>query len=83
METVDLVKLETAIKYVERIAEGNNPVNSMPLEEDADVYKRQPLRRPATGGCFILCAISSSFRAITRISGKRAYLEKTRMQSAL
>lgn len=35
METVDLVKLETAIKYVERIAEGNNPVNSMPLEEDA------------------------------------------------
>ena len=35
MEPVDLVKLETAIKYVERIAEGNNPVNNLPMEEDA------------------------------------------------
>lgn len=35
MEPVDLAKLETAIKYVERIAEGNNPVNNLPMEEDA------------------------------------------------
>lgn len=33
MKKVDLTKLETAIKYVERIADGRNPVNNTPLEE--------------------------------------------------
>ncbi len=35
METVDLNKLDVAIKYVQRIADGCNPVNNMPAEEDA------------------------------------------------
>lgn len=35
MEAIDLKKLDTAITYVQRIAEGNNPVNNMPAENDA------------------------------------------------
>ena len=34
MKKVDLVKLATVIKYVERIADGCNPVNNLPLEEN-------------------------------------------------
>ena len=33
MERVDLKKLEVAIKYVDRISKGCNPVNNLPLEE--------------------------------------------------
>lgn len=35
MESVDMKKLETAILYLQRIADGNNPVNNMPAEDDA------------------------------------------------
>ena len=35
MEMVDIKKLETAILYIQRIVNGNNPVNNMPLEDDA------------------------------------------------
>lgn len=35
MEPIDVKKLETAIVYLQRIADGNNPVNNMPAEEDA------------------------------------------------
>ena len=35
MEAIDAKKLETAITYIQRIAEGNNPVNNMPAEDDA------------------------------------------------
>lgn len=34
MEPIDMKKLETAILYLQRIADGNNPVNNMPAEED-------------------------------------------------
>ena len=34
MESVDIKKLETAIAYVQRIAEGNNPINNTPADED-------------------------------------------------
>lgn len=34
MEFVDKKKLETAILYLQRIADGKNPVNNMPAEED-------------------------------------------------
>lgn len=34
MERVDLNKLDVAIKYVERIAEGCNPVNNVPMENN-------------------------------------------------
>lgn len=34
METVDLKKLDVAIKYLQRITDGRNPVNNMPAEED-------------------------------------------------
>lgn len=32
---IDMKKLETAIIYLKRIADGNNPINNMPVEEDA------------------------------------------------
>lgn len=34
MEKADLTKLSVAITYVERMADGCNPVNNVPLEED-------------------------------------------------
>ncbi len=34
MVSIDMKKLETAILYMQRIADGNNPVNNMPAEED-------------------------------------------------
>ena len=34
MKKVDLTKLDVAIKYVERIANGCNPVNNVPLENN-------------------------------------------------
>lgn len=35
METIDMKKLNLAINYVQRIAEGRNPVNNLPSEEDS------------------------------------------------
>ena len=35
MSAIDITKLEVAIKYIERMAEGSNPVNNQPLEDDA------------------------------------------------
>lgn len=35
MESVDMKKLETAIVYLQRIAEGNNPINNLPADEDS------------------------------------------------
>ena len=35
MESIDMKKLNTAILYLQRIADGNNPVNNMPVVEDA------------------------------------------------
>ena len=35
MEAVDLKKLETAILYIQRIAEGKNPINNVAAEEDS------------------------------------------------
>lgn len=32
---IDVKKLDTAILYLQRIAEGNNPINNMPAEEDS------------------------------------------------
>lgn len=33
MGCIDMKKLETAILYLQRIADGNNPVNNMPVED--------------------------------------------------
>lgn len=35
MELVDMKKLETAIVYLQRIADGNNPINNLPADEDS------------------------------------------------
>lgn len=35
MESVDIKKLETAIIYLQRIADGNNPINNLPAAEDS------------------------------------------------
>ena len=34
MKKIDLMKLDVAIKYVERIADGCNPVDNVPLENN-------------------------------------------------
>lgn len=35
MEQIDMKKLETAIIYIQRIADGKNPINNMPADDDA------------------------------------------------
>ena len=35
MTQIDMRRLEVAIKYIERIADGRNPVNNRPVEDDA------------------------------------------------
>lgn len=35
MKWLDMNKLETAIIYLQRIADGNNPVNNMPVKTDS------------------------------------------------
>ena len=35
MESIDMKKLENAIAYLQRIAEGNNPINNLPADEDS------------------------------------------------
>lgn len=35
MKSVDIKKLETAIVYLQRISDGNNPINNMPVNEDS------------------------------------------------
>lgn len=35
MESIDMKKLETAIVYLQRIADGNNPINNLPADEDS------------------------------------------------
>lgn len=35
MKWIDMNKLETAIIYLQRIADGNNPVNNMPVKTDS------------------------------------------------
>lgn len=35
MDSVDMKKLETSIVYLQRIAEGNNPINNLPADEDS------------------------------------------------
>ena len=35
MESIDMKKLETAIVYLQRIADGNNPINNLPADENS------------------------------------------------
>lgn len=44
METIDMKKLETAILYLQRIADGNNPVNNMPVKEDSVINNPNVIR---------------------------------------
>ena len=44
MERVDTKKLETAIIYLQRITEGHNPVNNMPVEDDAVINNPNVVR---------------------------------------
>ena len=39
MESIDMKKLETAIVYLQRIADGNNPINNLPAAEDSVLNK--------------------------------------------
>ncbi len=44
MDVVDTEKLETALIYLQRITEGNNPVNNMPADEDSVINNPNVLR---------------------------------------
>ena len=44
MELVDTKKLETAILYLQRITEGHNPVNNMPVEDDSVINNPNVVR---------------------------------------
>ena len=44
MEVVDTKKLETAIMYLQRITEGHNPVNNMPVEDDSVISNPNVVR---------------------------------------
>ena len=44
MGRIDLDKLDIAIKYVERIADGRNPVNNIPLDEESALANQNVLR---------------------------------------
>ena len=38
MDLVEMKKLETAITYLQRMAEGNNPIYNLPAEDDSVIY---------------------------------------------
>ena len=44
MEVVDTKKLETAILYLQRMTEGHNPVNNMPVDEDSVIMNPNVVR---------------------------------------
>lgn len=44
MEIVDKGKLEIAIQYVQRITEGHNPVNNMPVDDDSVINNANVVR---------------------------------------
>lgn len=67
MEKADMTKLEVAIKYIERIADGCNPVNNQPLGEDA------ALNNPNVIRCmFFIKEILEEVRRNGGVIGKRA-----------
>lgn len=44
MELVDMKKLETAITYLKRMAEGSNPINNLPAEDDSVINNPNVIR---------------------------------------
>lgn len=44
MESVDMKKLETAIVYLQRISDGNNPINNLPADEDSVINDPNVIR---------------------------------------
>lgn len=44
MEYVDLEKLDVAITYMQRIADGKNPVNNLPVEDDSALNNPNVIR---------------------------------------
>ena len=44
MELVDTKKLEIAIQYLQRIAEGHNPVNNIPVDDDSVIKNPNVVR---------------------------------------
>ncbi len=44
MEVVDTRKLEIAIQYLQRIAEGHNPVNNIPVDDDSVIKNPNVVR---------------------------------------
>ena len=44
MEVVDTKKLEIAIQYLQRITEGHNPVNNIPVDDDSVIKNPNVVR---------------------------------------
>ena len=44
MEVVDTKKLEIAIQYLQRITEGHNPVNNIPVDDDSAIKNPNVVR---------------------------------------
>ena len=72
MEKVDMNKLEVAIKYVQRIADGYHPVSNVPMEEDA------VLNNPNVIRCmfFIKEVLEEVYHNDGMIAGKKAKAKK-------
>ncbi|WP_155829112.1 hypothetical protein [Butyrivibrio sp. AD3002] len=68
MEQFDLDKLEKALIYVERIADGKNPINNMPADND------EVMNDPNVIRCMffikdVLSALKDNGGVIGRVSG--------------
>lgn len=44
MDSIDMKKLETAITYMDRIANGKNPINNLPVEDDSVINNVNVIR---------------------------------------
>ncbi len=71
MEIVDTEKLETAIIYLQRITEGHNPVNDMPIEDDSVI------NNPNVVGCMLFVKeVLEELKRNNGFIGRRPRLKK-------
>ena len=74
MEYIDLEKLDVAITYMQRIADGKNPVNNMPAEDD-DV-----LNNPNVIRCMFF--VKEILEEVKRNEGRIGSKEKKKQKQA-
>ena len=62
---IDMQKLEVAMKYIERIADGKNPVNNKPTEEDS-VLNNPNVVMPVLMNHYVMLQRNLIYTGITR-----------------